>query len=183
MNGCKIMKCEDWDGVKCNYESSICRYQDGSSFYWKEQYEKVLSNIAALEAARETVADQQIELVQLRKDYDSVKGLLIKAREKIAALTAERDALLKEIEIKGISWRASQAKVEELLISNAKKAEVIEGLREKYNDLIMEVERKYPNETRHETAKRYIREREAIADCNSKQAALKGKKETNHDPT
>jgi len=29
-----------------------------------------------------------------------------------------------------------------------------------YMDLIMSVENKYPNETRHETAKRYIRERE-----------------------
>ena len=33
-------------------------------------------------------------------------------------------------------------------------------LRNKYYDLIMEVAQKWPEETRHETAKRYIRERE-----------------------
>jgi hypothetical protein len=33
-------------------------------------------------------------------------------------------------------------------------------LREKYEELIYQVETKYPNESRHETAKRYIHERE-----------------------
>lgn len=46
-------------------------------------------------------------------------------------------------------------------------------LRENYNDLLMQLEEKYPNETRHETAKRYLKERGAIHDCNIAQAALK----------
>ncbi len=33
-------------------------------------------------------------------------------------------------------------------------------LREKYDELIYQVETKHPNESRHETAKRYIYERE-----------------------
>jgi len=36
----------------------------------------------------------------------------------------------------------------------------LEALREKYYDLILAVSNKYPNETRHETAKRRIMERE-----------------------
>ena len=140
---------------------------------WKIIKEREADHLAALE-----------EVVKERERKDELNYAALEAvKNERDTLTDERDALLKEIEIKGISWRASQAKVEELLISNAKRAEVIEGVREKYNDLIMEVERKYPNETRHETAKRYIREREAIADCNPKQAALEGKKEANHDPT
>jgi len=46
-------------------------------------------------------------------------------------------------------------------------------LRNGYNDLIMTVERKCPGESRYETAKRYINEREAIADCDSAKEALK----------
>ena len=40
----------------------------------------------------------------------------------------------------------------------------------KYYELIMAVERKYPDETRHETALKYIRDAEAIKDCVPKQA-------------
>jgi hypothetical protein len=36
-------------------------------------------------------------------------------------------------------------------------------LSEQYHELIMAVERKFPGESRHETAVRYIREREARA--------------------
>ena len=46
-------------------------------------------------------------------------------------------------------------------------------LRNGYNDLIMTVERKCPGKSRYETAKRYINEREAIADCDSAKEALK----------
>jgi chromosome segregation ATPase len=36
----------------------------------------------------------------------------------------------------------------------------IAALRALYNELIMEVQNKFPDESRHETARRYIRERE-----------------------
>ena len=39
-------------------------------------------------------------------------------------------------------------------------ADDIERLDTKYHELIMEVQNKYPDESRHETALRYIRERE-----------------------
>lgn len=43
------------------------------------------------------------------------------------------------------------------------------GVYEKYNELIMSVERKFPGETRHETALRYIRRMEEPSDiCASK---------------
>lgn len=38
----------------------------------------------------------------------------------------------------------------------------IKRLEEEYHDLIMQVERKFDGETRHETAKRYIRNAEAV---------------------
>lgn len=37
-------------------------------------------------------------------------------------------------------------------------------VKEKYNELLMAVARKFPNETRHETALRYIREAEKLSD-------------------
>jgi hypothetical protein len=45
-------------------------------------------------------------------------------------------------------------------------------LLEKYHDLIMQVSKKFPDETRHETAKRYIVERENSAQCGSANSAL-----------
>jgi len=38
-------------------------------------------------------------------------------------------------------------------------------LKQKYNELIMEVSKKYPNESRHETALRYIRRMEESSTC------------------
>jgi hypothetical protein len=37
--------------------------------------------------------------------------------------------------------------------------------REKYNELLMAVEKKFPDQSRHETALRYIREAESKSDC------------------
>ena len=42
----------------------------------------------------------------------------------------------------------------------------------KYNELIMEVQQKVPNESRHETAKRYISEREHRSNEGQAQKAL-----------
>lgn len=39
-------------------------------------------------------------------------------------------------------------------------SKLVEELSEKYNDLIYQVATKYPGESRHDTAKRYIKERE-----------------------
>ena len=62
----------------------------------------------------------------------------------------------------------------EALSDNARIAELeaeLERLRERYNDLIMQVARKHPNETRHDTAKRYIYDAEHQA-CQPTQSAL-----------
>lgn len=37
---------------------------------------------------------------------------------------------------------------------------IIDNLEGKYNEILLSVEKKHPNETRHETALRYIKERE-----------------------
>jgi hypothetical protein len=47
----------------------------------------------------------------------------------------------------------------------------IEGLRKHYNELLFAVSKKYEGEDRHETALRYIREREA--DCDDRPCANK----------
>jgi hypothetical protein len=48
----------------------------------------------------------------------------------------------------------------------------LEGVNQRYNELIMAVESKEPNETRHETALRYITERETPSEnCAKEQAA------------
>jgi hypothetical protein len=45
-------------------------------------------------------------------------------------------------------------------VAMAKSAERIAELEKKYNELIMAVSLKFPNETRHDTALRFIRERD-----------------------
>jgi hypothetical protein len=66
----------------------------GIHTYWYVKQLKA-DHFDALEAARGTIADQQIELVQLRSDYENISGLLIEAREQIAAL----EAAVKEKEV------------------------------------------------------------------------------------
>lgn len=56
------------------------------------------------------------------------------------------------------------------MISN-KRARKSNELRKKYNELLFAVESKFPNETRHETALRYIKEAEENAN-NSKETYL-----------
>jgi hypothetical protein len=49
------------------------------------------------------------------------------------------------------------------------KEQHLKRLREKYNELIFAVVKKYPNETRHETALRYIKQAESDTTENAKQ--------------
>lgn len=77
-------------------------------------------------------------------------------------------------------WKAEQQAVEVLaaLAGTALRAEAdirvaeantdaaeLDRLRTAYNELIHAVERKFPGETRHETALRYIRRMEAPSEC------------------
>ena len=68
----------------------------------------------------------------------------------LAALKAEADSLRSKVT--HAEWR--ELNTEALLVS-------YKDDREKYNELILAVGRIYPNETRHESALRYLREREA----------------------
>jgi hypothetical protein len=47
----------------------------------------------AVAGLRDIIVDQRIEVVSLRRDYETVSGLLVKAREQIAALTEENKGL------------------------------------------------------------------------------------------
>jgi len=74
-----------------------------------------------------------------------------------------------------------EAELEAAIISNKLKDDVIETrgaenerLREQYCDLIYQVEQKYDGESRHETAKRYICQREQSRSEGADKAALKG---------
>ena len=82
--------------------------------------------------------------------------LLRTVEEELAAVNASRDRWIEQ-------YNFDCEKIASLTAE-------VKGLREAYNELVMEVAEKYPNETRHETARRYLRERGAIHDCNSKQA-------------
>ena len=54
--------------------------------------------------------------------------------------------------------------------------EEISGTIEKYHELIMAVARKFPNETRHETALRYIRQMEETAPEQEAKSSQEGEK-------
>jgi hypothetical protein len=60
-----------------------------------------------------------------------------------------------------ISFKEEKA---EILSRFAKLLKELAGERGRYNELIFAVGKKFPNETRHETALRYIREREINQD-------------------
>jgi hypothetical protein len=82
------------------------------------------------------------------------KHPLAMARNRIKELTAERDADRRR------EYGYSQQTVDALTKERDKLEVENKRLREQYNSLIFEVSYKFPGESRHETAKRYIRERE-----------------------
>jgi chromosome segregation ATPase len=95
-----------------------------------EVTEKCIDSMKAdLTAARETVADQQIELVQLRKDYESVSSLLIDAREEIKAITAAGKMFAEEIDSAGADLTVAQE-----MIANYKIILSTHRLRERRQD-------------------------------------------------
>jgi hypothetical protein len=64
------------------------------------------------------------------------------------------------------------ALTDEQIAALQRSVEVMEAL---YHELIMQVSQKFPGESRHETAKRYIIERENRNNCSdTAQQALKG---------
>ena len=75
------------------------------------------------------------------------KHPLVEARQKIWHMEAEINAL------RELSCVCCEEKDKEIAALKAK----VGRLRDDYNDLTMEVSKKYPDETRHQTAKRYIR--------------------------
>ena len=92
-------------------------------------------------------------------DISDAIALIERQEQEIAALTAENSVLREQ----NFAMNASLVK---LRPENEK-------LKERYDELIMQVERKFPNESRHETAKRYIRERESTTGLHIGQDALK----------
>jgi len=58
-----------------------------------------------------------------------------------------------------------------------KRIKELENELQKYNELIMAVQNKWPNQTRHETALKYIMQAENSDNCCAKEAKLEGESE------
>lgn len=96
-----------------------------------------------------------------------IKNAAQKAAAEIARLRAENERLRFGCAL------AEAQRDDEIREADRLRAE-LDAAREKYSELIMAVGRKYPGETRHETALRYIRTAEIVA--NSVGAACEGRK-------
>jgi hypothetical protein len=100
-----------------------------------------------------------IESLEERKEKD-----YIYQRERAAQAEAEVESWKRNVDITGAELRDAYAEVERL--------------RAAYLDLIMQVANKWPGENRHDTAKRYIVEREAqSAQGSEAKSALRGEGE------
>lgn len=87
------------------------------------------------------------QAIESKNDVIRTSGLkIVELEQSTADLTAKLAAAER-------NEHAAMLKIEQLEADNA-------ALREAYNELIMAVARKFPNETRHQTALRYIRQAE-----------------------
>ena len=127
--------------------------------YKEPTHEDWIAEIAALTESRDG----------WKREYRLINAAHLQAEAKIKELEADATAAKSKWNIQE-SLRAlkyhetSQERIKELEASNRK-------LREDYNELIMAVGNKYPDETRHQTALRYIRQSEIGNDV-AKLAAL-----------
>ena len=127
--------------------------------YKEPTHEDWIAEIAALTESRDG----------WKREYRLINAAHLQAEAKIKELEADATAAKSKWKIQE-SLRAlkyhetSQERIKELEASNRK-------LREDYNELIMAVGNKYPDETRHQTALRYIRQSEIGNDV-AKLAAL-----------
>ena len=69
-----------------------------------------------------------------------------------------------------ILQRHNEAILEEIRDQVKKLTAERNDIRDRYYDLVMQVAQKWPDETRHDTAKRYIMEREETKESAAKQA-------------
>ena len=93
--------------------------------------------------------------------------------KRIEELTESRDHWKREWRLLNAGLNMAEDRIKELEAENRR-------LREQYNSLIFEVSYKFPGESRHDTAKRYIREREEYGiEIGTKQAL----KEDSHEGT
>jgi chromosome segregation ATPase len=104
--------------------------------------------------------------------YNEYVDTVKKLNEQVAALTAELETERKLFALKQNDWIDTCKENDKLTATLAEQKEKIERLWEQYNDLLYQVEKKYPDESRHETAKRFIRAYQHI-DYGPKQDALK----------
>ena len=92
------------------------------------------------------IASLEAEVAALRKHLDEATHKVITC----GVAASHPDPTLSRRKAYGGKWDSPQA-------------EEVRALREKYDDLLYQVGTKHPDETRHETAKRWLREREARA--------------------
>ena len=80
---------------------------------------------------------------------------------------SDMDGMLAALKQCGFVVNAIGAKVEEKANPEPAQAQVSDPFADKYHELLLAVAKKFPGESRHETALRYIREREAASNSGS----------------
>lgn len=120
----------------------------------KEAQEKVKEGHIKYGFMDNKLRSEIIRLTSEKEQAEARERQAVSTRNTFADKLEQAEAEVKKAEGKNFVQRDL---IKNLRADNAK-------LREDYQDLIMRVSCKLPNETRHETAKRYIREREERAE-------------------
>jgi Fic family protein len=125
---------------------------------WTKRIEELEAEVAKLTAERDAdrrreygYSQQTVDALTAERDslkhlYDKALGDLVKDSQRISELEDENTRLR-------MLRDAAESRAQGLEEENKR-------LMEQYNSLIFEVSYKFPGESRHDTAKRYIRERE-----------------------
>jgi hypothetical protein len=99
-------------------------------------------------------------------DIEDVKEILAKQREEFERRNIVGFEFNPETHTKSYVYK--QQHVDKLKAQHKRE---VEALKEKYNELLMAVSNKYPSETRHQTALRYIKNAEEVKanECENQQ--------------
>jgi chromosome segregation ATPase len=159
---------------------------------WREQHErdvaennKICQTLDRIREEKETletaVDDEQQEVESLTYEPCEKGRAIDELREKIITLEAavkEKEekiiALTEELRLSKLRGESLDRVIAESTEECVALKKEIRRLSDLYHDLIMQVAKKYPGESRHDTAKRYILDRERHG-IGTNQTALQGK--------
>jgi seryl-tRNA synthetase len=133
------------------------------------------------------ITEQDTMISSLHTVKDELGRRLGEEEQKVNERTTERnlaqeavDNLQQKVKYLEEDLKEAESAVDALMNAGQKEDELrirVKELGEKYNELIMAVERKWPNESRHETALKYIKGCESSASNIGKWRSLKEKKD------